>query len=259
MIEVSSAATVNVVPPESHPDAKLFPLMNADDLFLLTQDIAQNGLFEAIGLYEGKVLDGRNRLRACIAAGVEPRYFEIELKGQRPIEYVLSKNLRRRQLTTVQLALLALDVIPYYKEEALVRKNRGRGGMLPEEESQRGKTAERVGDVIGISGDTVRRMIAIQKVDPEIIELMRRGRYVSVRAASIAAGLVVSYSSPAHKPDTVDRWEETFTPVAVYLRNWLGNPPEISKTEAKARLRHLHLLRHGLEQLEQQLEEQAGN
>ena len=174
---------------ESHADAKLFPLMDAEELDRLAADIAENGLLESIVLYEGKVIDGRNRLRACILAGVEPRFVEIDLSHQRPIEYVLSKNLHRRQLTTVQLALLALDVVPYYKEAALTRKARGRGGMLPEEEPERGKTAERVAAAIGISADTVRRMVAIERKDPEIIELMRQGAFSSVREACIAAGI----------------------------------------------------------------------
>lgn len=233
--------------------------MDADELAALARDIAQNGLMEPIGIYEGKVLDGRNRLRACIEAGIEPRFVDIELNGQRPIEYVLSKNLRRRQLTTVQLALLALDVIPYYTEAALIRKRRGRGGMLAEEEPDRGKTAERVGAVIGVSADTVRRMVAVQKVDPEIIELMRRGVFTSVRSASRAAGLVVSYSSPAHRRDSVDRWEETFSPVAAYLQNWLGQPLDITQTEARARLRQLRLMMRGLSELAVQLEEQGEN
>lgn len=48
-----------------HPAAEVFPLMNPHDLETLTADIADNGLREPIVLLDGKVLDGRNRLRAC--------------------------------------------------------------------------------------------------------------------------------------------------------------------------------------------------
>lgn len=226
--------------------------MDDEALARLTADIAANGLLEPIVLFEGEVLDGRNRLRACIAAGVMPTYVDITLE-MRPIDYVLSKNLHRRNLTTVQLALLAHDIIPYYRDAALTRKRRGRAGMLPEEEPERGKTAERVAAAVGISADTVRRMVAINKADPEIIELMRRGAFVSVRQASVAAGLIVSYSSPAHRPATEDRWAETFDPVAAYLRDWLGRSLDVDERTRIARLRQVRVLQRGLAELEAQL------
>ena len=240
--------------PEIHPDARLFPLMGIEAIEKLADDIREYGLLEPISLVDGKILDGRCRLQACLIANVAPEFVEIDLGPIMPFEYVLSKNLHRRQLTTIQQALLALDVVPYYAEAALARKHSGRGGMSPEQEPERGKTAERVGHVIGISADTVRRMIAIQKKEPEIIELMRRGTFKSVRQASIAAGLVVSYSSPVHKPNTEDKWAETFTPVAIYLRNWLDQELDLEPKEAKARLRQLQLLRQGLQELENKLE-----
>jgi len=249
----------NTVVPDSHPDAKLFPLMSFDELKVLAADIAENGLLEPIARYEGKILDGRNRVRACVLAKVEPVYFDVQLGAQRPIEYVLSKNLRRRQLTTIQLALLAFDIIPYYRDAALIRKQRGRGGMLPEEKAERGKTAERVAYVIGISADTVRRMVAIEKSDSEIIELMRRGVFKSVREASIAAGLIVSYSSPAHRPATEDLWAETFDPVAAYLRDWLGRPLELDERERIGRLRQVRLIQRGLADLEVQLADRSNS
>jgi hypothetical protein len=45
-------------------------------------------------LFEDKVLDGRNRLRACEAANVAPIF--TVYTGNDPISYVVSLNLRRR-------------------------------------------------------------------------------------------------------------------------------------------------------------------
>jgi ParB-like chromosome segregation protein Spo0J len=249
---------------ESHPDAKLFPLMGAEDLRLLTEDIAANGLLEDIELVDGMVIDGRNRLRACQRLNLTPRCAEVELNGRRPIEHVLSKNLRRRNLTTVQLALLALDLLPYYVDDALERKHRGRAGLLPEQEPERGKTAERIAGIVGIAADTVRRMIAIQKADPQVVELMRHGMFTSVRAAAAAAGLSVSFHQAPREPDPPsfhqqqrDRWDIVIPPLASYLAKWLRQPLSLSPKEARKRLRDLRRVQAGLDELAEKLEARA--
>ena len=63
-----------------HPLAEMLPLVQGAEFDRLVADIAEQGLLNPITLYQGKVLDGRNRERACRAAGVEPRYVEFEGK-----------------------------------------------------------------------------------------------------------------------------------------------------------------------------------
>lgn len=59
-----------------HPAAELFPMIKDAELGLLVEDIVEHGLREPILVYQGLILDGRNRLRACEIAGVEPRFVE---------------------------------------------------------------------------------------------------------------------------------------------------------------------------------------
>ena len=59
---------------EFHPLAEMFPLLQGKDFDALVEDIRQNGLLHRIVLYEEKILEGRNRYRACLAAKVEPRF-----------------------------------------------------------------------------------------------------------------------------------------------------------------------------------------
>jgi ParB-like chromosome segregation protein Spo0J len=63
-----------------HPLADVLPLIEGAEFERLVADIATNGLLNAITIHDDMILDGRNRERACRAAGVEPRYVEFEGK-----------------------------------------------------------------------------------------------------------------------------------------------------------------------------------
>ena len=52
--------------------SNLFPLMSGDQFQELVEDVKANGLRTPIVLFEGEILDGRNRYRACAIADVEP-------------------------------------------------------------------------------------------------------------------------------------------------------------------------------------------
>jgi ParB-like chromosome segregation protein Spo0J len=58
-------------PLEFHPLANTCPLMDEDSAEFkeLVEDIKRNGLQKPIAIYQGMILDGRNRYRAYIAAG----------------------------------------------------------------------------------------------------------------------------------------------------------------------------------------------
>jgi len=93
---------------ELHPYCALFPEVDKDTFAALVADIKQNGLRDPIILLDGKILDGRNRYNACLAAGIEPHFVEYdETKCGDPLLFVLSKNLHRRQLTKSQGAMIA--------------------------------------------------------------------------------------------------------------------------------------------------------
>jgi N6-adenosine-specific RNA methylase IME4/transposase len=88
-----------------HPLCTLFPVVTGDEFRKLAADIKTNGLREAIWTYRGSIADGRNRHRACLAAGVTPRFREF--KGKDLISFIISMNLRRRHLTSSQRSMLA--------------------------------------------------------------------------------------------------------------------------------------------------------
>ena len=91
-----------------HPIADLFPLIQDEEFEALCKDIKKNGLRQNIMIFEGKILDGRNRFRACKAVGEELR--TIEFLGTDPYEYVTAQNLLRRHISPTQRALIAAEM-----------------------------------------------------------------------------------------------------------------------------------------------------
>lgn len=91
-----------------HELANVFPLIEGDEFAGLVADIGKQGLLEAIVLLDGKILDGRNRYRACVEAGVEPHFEEFD--GEDPVAFVVSKNVARRHLDESQRAMAAARI-----------------------------------------------------------------------------------------------------------------------------------------------------
>lgn len=90
---------------EFHQLANIFPLIEGSAFQDLVDDIAQHGIREPIWLYEGKILDGRNRYKACLESGSEIK--TREYTGNDPLGFVVSLNLKRRHLDTAQRAMVA--------------------------------------------------------------------------------------------------------------------------------------------------------
>jgi hypothetical protein len=106
--------------PDIHPLAELFPSLEGDAFDALVADIKANGLHNCITLYDGKVLDGQNRLRACEAAGVEPLFDQYD--GDDPLGFVMSMNVARRHLSVEQRSevIRKLRELPQWREASNV-------------------------------------------------------------------------------------------------------------------------------------------
>jgi DNA modification methylase len=94
---------------ETHPAADVFPLLEGADFAALCADIAEHGLREPITRVRlGRklvILDGRNRLRACVATSTKLQWHEFD--GDDPLAFVISTNLRRRHMNESQRAMVA--------------------------------------------------------------------------------------------------------------------------------------------------------
>lgn len=90
-----------------HPLSAAFPSMPGHEIDALAADIKANGQREPAVIFEGQILDGWHRYRACDIAGVPLLVVELPADGD-PVAFVKSRNLHRRHLTDSQRAAAAV-------------------------------------------------------------------------------------------------------------------------------------------------------
>ena len=92
----------------AHWVARLFPLMRGKEYHLLVEDVRKRGLRRPIlvtGPDANVIVDGRNRLRAALEAGIAP-VFEQLADDANPVAVIFTENVRRRHMTQGQIAIL---------------------------------------------------------------------------------------------------------------------------------------------------------
>lgn len=169
-------AVVAEMPPV-HEAAELFPLIEGEAFTELVENIRQFGLREPIVMTsDGKLLDGRNRYRACLQAGKEPRYQTFRGPGN-ALQYVISANLHRRHLTTSQRSMIAANIA---KLEQGARTDLRQNCRMSQDEAAVS---------LRVSPRNVRSAKKVKETGtPELVEAVRDG-IVTVGAAVEAADL----------------------------------------------------------------------
>jgi len=86
-----------------HEAANAFPMMDEKRFAELKADISERGQIDPITIYEGEILDGRNRYRACVEIGISPKTREY---NGNPWRYAWSVNGERRDIVQEQRYLI---------------------------------------------------------------------------------------------------------------------------------------------------------
>lgn len=176
---------------EIHEAANIFPI-DDEHISDLAADIKKNGQKVAIELFEGKIIDGRRRFKACQVAGIEP--LTKNVLPEDPISYVLSLNLHRRHLNPSQLAMVGARAREIYDREAKERQKaslkKGAAVPVPANLPEREKSDSRdaVGKAIGVSGKTIDHATRVlNQAVPEVVKAVDEGRMAVSTAAILAA------------------------------------------------------------------------
>jgi hypothetical protein len=157
-----------------HPAAELFPLMDKAELRELSADIKAHGLIHPIVQHEGQILDGRNRLVACLMADIAAEFIEWEPNGS-PTEWVLSVNLKRRQLTASQRAAVATESLPLLEAEAKARQGARNDIVEIVPPSVQGKARDKAAAAVNVNPRYVSDAKAIKEASPETFQKVLAG------------------------------------------------------------------------------------
>jgi len=167
-----------------HEISNLFPLLQGTEFEALKADIQANGLFEPIILHpDGSILDGRNRHRACVELGIEPRFKTWSGEGSL-VMFVVSMNVRRRHLTSGQCAVIALEILPILEKEneEIRRKKISIAGSTSKFEmnqlidsSQTVMSTEQAAEILQTNRQYVSDAKKLKENAPDLLEQVRTG------------------------------------------------------------------------------------
>jgi N6-adenosine-specific RNA methylase IME4 len=196
-----------------HPLAEIFPLLEGEAFADLVADMAK-GLHEPIVLHEGKVLDGRNRYRACHEAGVAPRFETYS--GTDPLGYVISLNLKRRHLTESQRAMVAARLATL---------------ELGANQHSEGLPIGRASALLNVGERTVARAREVREYGArELVQAVERGDVKVSVAADIAT------ESPEQQREVVARGESQILAAARAIRARRAEQSHAERIEKLAKI-----------------------
>lgn len=175
-----------------HPLCTFFPRMTEKEFFALVKNIRENGLNHPITLLDGMILDGGNRYKACVEAGVAPRF--VKYQGSDPAAFVISENLERRHLESGQRAAIVAAVKDFSKVAGVGNPQFTINSKL-ETTAQRAKES-------GVSKATQQKADAVAKASPELVKKVAQGD-VSLNEATkqVAPQLLNKKTEPTPQPE----------------------------------------------------------
>jgi hypothetical protein len=136
----------------------------------LEKDIAEKGQIDPVFMFNGMIVDGRNRINAIITLKLDLKVLELnDCTYDEAVEYARSKNDHRRHMDTSQLAMkAAYEILKSRVTEDGTKKPRPQWLQL---KNQRDIVAKK------ISVPTVEIAISIVKQYPEYAQQIFEGKY----------------------------------------------------------------------------------
>jgi hypothetical protein len=139
----------------------------------LVISVKKYGLFEPILMWQGWIVDGRHRHKACLKSEVEPEYEYLpdDMPFNVVMDRVVAANLMRRHLTTGQRAMTAAALA-----NMTVGGDRGNQyGKSQRPNSANAKSNKDAGDQLNVGKTAVKTAKDIKRDAPDLAEKVKKG------------------------------------------------------------------------------------
>lgn len=186
---------------EVHPAAEMFPEMPQEELNGLYESVARSGVRVPLVFFDGKLLDGRNRMRACIMASIPTEKIPKRTLSADvdPYLWAWDANCSRLDYTPAQKVAIRIKIeeasgdLARMRAEIAESANRARaekqagvpkaerdGSREPRRsasppESKR-HVAEEIAEKAHVSPATVKRVQRLKREDPAAFEALAAGK-----------------------------------------------------------------------------------
>ncbi|WP_407146285.1 MT-A70 family methyltransferase [Bradyrhizobium sp. ORS 86] len=182
-------------PLKFHPLANLFPMLSETELEDLGNDIRENGQVETVKLHKGTILDGRNRYMACLRFNLPVRTEVFQGSDREALNWVVSKNLKRRHLKEGVRAAVAANIATLKLGANQHSGNQGAQTCAPSldfgpehaaPDPEPAVSQQEAADMMNVSRRSVQSAMLVKEKAPEVFEEVKNGNIAPSAAAKIA-------------------------------------------------------------------------
>jgi len=182
----------------------IFPEAKAEDYNRLLEDIKSNGYdkTQPITLYQGEIIDGWNRQKACDEIGIRPEYVTFTGTDNDAIALVMRTN-KRRNLNSGQWACIAAeadDLLAVIREQVeKERRERQREAQklsdkklsdTPKPQHSE-KTATKAAELFNTNRTYVNQAVKMKSAAPDVFEKVKAGKMTMQDANKVVRAIPV--------------------------------------------------------------------
>lgn len=187
----------------------IFPEAKPEDFTRLLDDIRQNGFDtkQPVTIYQGEVLDGWNRQRACDELGINPSYTTFSGSDADAIAFVMRTN-KRRNLNSGQWACIAAeadDLLAVIREQVEEERRRKQAETQQQtmkqsepitqkiveqvQPRQERETATKAAELFNTNRTYVNQAVKMKERAPEVFEKVKAGRMTMQDATKVVRAI----------------------------------------------------------------------